>query len=80
MGISNGKVASDSRHPGQVRTPRVIYETYPRSVYKYLRMWISPAPPCPGGRSAHCVCVTNTGGDISLVLPGLLELLDVIFV
>lgn len=30
--------------------------------------------------SVQCVCVTYTRGGISLVLPGLLELLDVVFV
>lgn len=34
----------------------------------------------PGGRSVQCVCVTNNRDGVSLILSGLLKLLDIIFV
>lgn len=43
-------------------------------------MYVDKRDSAPGGRSVQCICVTNTRGGISLILPGLLELLNVVFI
>lgn len=78
MGISDGKVASGGSHLGLVHTPSVIYEKYP---LWYIQIYMYADKRGSAQAVDQCSAfVSQIPGGISLILPGLLELLDVIFI
>ena len=78
VGIEEATVASDGSHKGLAHTPSVTYDKYSHGICTHTCMRV---------RGTLCqvadqcsVFVMNNRGGVSLILSGLLKLLDIIFV